>query len=185
MISTAQPLPRPSNRASLVIWSVVATLLLLPAVAMQFTTEVRWTSFDFVSWGTMLMATAGGFELLVRQAPNWTYRAGATVALGAAFLLVWVSLAVGIIGSERDRANMMYAGVLIIAAGGACVGRFRSDRMARTMLAAAVAQVAVGAIALLGGLGAEAQSWPRDVIGATGAFAAAWLLAAWLFRRAA
>jgi hypothetical protein len=42
------------------IWGTAAFLLLLPWVAMQFTTEVNWTLFDFLVIGVMLLAACGG-----------------------------------------------------------------------------------------------------------------------------
>jgi hypothetical protein len=146
---------------------------------------VAWTLFDFVFAGVLLVGTGLLLELAVRKAPNIEYRFGAAIALAAAFLLIWLSGAVGIIGSEDNDANLMYFGVLAVAILGAIIARLQSQGMALAMLAAALAQVAVGAVALVGNLGATDPSWPWDVVGATGVFAALWLGSAWLFRRAA
>ena len=178
------PATQTNRYVSMAIWTGAAALLLLPAVAMRFTREVNWTASDFVVWGIMLASAGGGYELLARREANWTYRLGAAVALGTAFLLVWVNLAVGIIGSEQNDANMMYAGVLAVAIGGASLARFRSAGMSRAMLAAALAQVVVAAIALATGAGLEGASWPRDVIGGTVVFTGLWLMSGALFRRA-
>lgn len=175
---------RPANWGSIIVWGGVAVLLLIPAVAMRFTTEVNWTALDFITVGVLLASVAGTYEYLARKAPNWTYRAAAALGLIAALLLVWINLAVGIIGSEQNDANMMYAGVLAVAVGGACLARLRSDGMARAMLAAAAAQVLVAVIALATGAGSESVSWPRDVLGITGAIVLLWLASAALFRRA-
>jgi hypothetical protein len=43
----------------------------------------------------------------------------------AAFILIWMNLAVGIIGSEDNPANLMYGGVLAVAIVGAFMVRFR------------------------------------------------------------
>lgn len=171
--------------ASVVVWTGAAALLLLPAIAMRFTPEVHWTAGDFVVWGVMLAGAGAGYEFLARRAPNWSYRFGAAVALFAAFFLVWVNLAVGIIGSENNDANMMYAGVLAVAVGGACLAQFRGAGMARAMVAAAVAQVAVCAIAVAFDLGADGPIWPRDVLGVTAILTTLWLGSAALFRRSA
>ena len=37
-----------------VVWGGALCLLLLPAVAMQFTDEMDWNGADFVAWGVML-----------------------------------------------------------------------------------------------------------------------------------
>ena len=169
---------------SAIVWGGIATLLLIPAVAMQFTTEVNWDAADFIGMGIILISLGGAYEFLARKAPNWTYRAAAALALVTAFLLIWVNFAVGIIGSENNDANMMYAGVLAVVVGGACLARFRSPGMARAMVAAAATQVLVAVIALATGAGVDGAAWPRDVIGATGILTAMWLVSAWLFRRA-
>ena len=175
---------RPTTYGSAIVWSIAGTLLLIPAIAMRFTAEVNWTASDFVVMGLLLASVAGAYEFLARKAPNWTYRAAAAVALLAALLLVWVNLAIGIIGSENNDANMMYAGVLAVAVGGACLARFRSPGMARAMAATAAAQVLVALIALATNAGTEGAAWPKDVIGATVILTTMWLAAAGLFRRA-
>lgn len=166
-------------------WSAVGIILLLPLIAMQFTEEVNWTGGDFVFAGVLLASVGIAYELAVRKSSDTVYRCAAAVALAAAFLLVWVNGAVGIIGSENNAANLMYAGVLAVAISGAFVAQCRPRGMARAMFATALAQVLVGVIALAAGLGASGPGWPLDVVGCTGLFAALWLLSAWLFRSAA
>src|ERR687893_678489 len=50
------------------------------------------------------------------------------------FILVWMNLAVGVIGSEDDPLNLMYGGVLAVGIIGAVVARFQPDAMARAMV---------------------------------------------------
>jgi hypothetical protein len=160
-------------------WGTAAGLLLLPAVAMRFTSEVNWTLSDFVFAAAMFGAVGGLFELAAKSRNSMAYRAGVAVALAAGFLLVWINLAVGVLGTEHDDANLMFAGVLGVAALGAVAARFRPAGMARGMIAAAVAQLAVGVIALAAGLDSKGPIMPF-----TCAFCAMWLAAAWLFHRA-
>jgi hypothetical protein len=77
------------------------------------------------------------------------YRSIVGVALAAAFLLVWVNLAVGIIGTEDYLANVMYVGVLAVGIIGAIIARFRPHGMARALFATALAQALVAVIATL------------------------------------
>lgn len=99
MTEATAPAPhRPGSRMRVVGWSLAAALLLLPAVAMQFTDEVQWTAFDFVAMGMLLAALGLGLELAMRISRNRAFRVGATVVLVAAFLLVWAELAVGLFG---------------------------------------------------------------------------------------
>ena len=57
--------------------------------------------------------------------------------------------------------------------------------MARTLMAMALTQALVGAIALIAGLGSTGPTWPANILGLTGLFAALWLISATLFWRAA
>jgi len=160
-------------------------MLLLPLVAMQVTDEVSWDETDFIVFAAMLVVACGTCELAARLTRNAAYLGGVGVAVAAAFILVWMNLAVGIIGSEDNPANVMFAGVLAVGFAGACIARFRPAGMARALSATALAQVLVGAIALIAGFDSTAPSFPDAILVLTGFFAALWLASAWLFRRAA
>ncbi|MCB5175304.1 hypothetical protein [Microvirga lenta] len=166
-------------------WAISALLLLLPLVAMQFTDEVAWDETDFAVFGAMLFGACGTYELAARMTGSVAYRAAVGVAVAAAFVLIWINLAVGIIGSEDNPANLMYGGVLAAGIVGALVVRFQPRGMALALAATALAQVLVGVIALTAGLGSTGENWPRVILVLTGFFAALWLLSAWLFRKAA
>jgi hypothetical protein len=86
---------------------------------------------------------------------------------------------VGIIGSEENPANLMFAGVLAVGVIGACIARFRSQGMAHALIATALAQALVAVIALIAGLG-EPPLWLL-----TAFYVALWLTSAGLFRKAA
>ena len=163
------------NRWRIVGWCTAVILLLLPLIAMQFTDEVDWNVADFIVFGAMLLVAGGAFEMATRLSSNQAYRAASGVALAAAFILIWVNLAVGIIGNEENPANLMCFGVLAIAFVGVVIARFQPNGMARAMVATAIAQALVAVIALFTGLGYT------FVI--TGGFVAMWLTSAWLFRK--
>lgn len=168
---------RPSNRLSVPMWGGAALLLALPAVAMRFTKEVNWTLSDFVVFGAMLLVACGSYELAARTSGSRAYRAAAGVAVGAAFFLVWVNLAVGIFGNEGNRANLLFFAVLLMGIAGAVVARFRAEGMARALRVMAVAQGLVAVIGLCAG-------WFRGAL-LTAFFVGIWLLSAHLFRKAA
>ena len=109
------------------------------------------------------------------------YRFAAGVALAAAFLLVWMSLGVGVIGADGDPANLMYVGVLAVGFIGAIIARFRPHGMARALFATALAQVLVAAIALSAGLGYPASP-PLEILLLNGFFVALFVGSALLFR---
>ncbi len=159
-------------------WIAAACLLLLPLVAMQFTDEVDWDGPDFILFGAMLAAVCGAFELAARRTGDGAYRAAVGLAVVTAFVLVWVNLAVGIIGNGDDPANLMYGAVLAVGLVGAVTARFRPLGMARALFAMALAQALVAVIVLVVRPGDPA--WTLTV-----GFMAPWLASAWLFRKSA
>ncbi|MBT2559101.1 hypothetical protein J7E24_15025 [Hymenobacter sp. ISL-91] len=162
---------------------ITAGLLLIPFVAMRFTREVQWDLFDFAFAGVLLFGTGLAFELVAGRGGSTAYRVGVGMALAAALLLVWVNGAVGIIGSENNPANLLYGGVLLVALVGAAVSRLRARGLARTMLAAALAQFLVPLLALL--IWRPALDWGvLGVLGANAIFVLLWVGAALLFQRA-
>jgi hypothetical protein len=165
-------------------WGAAAAVLLAPLAAMQVADEPDWTAFDFAVMGALLGGVGLGFELAVRRRGDAGYRAGVGIALAAAFLLVWINGAVGVIGSEDEDANLLYGGVLAVAFVGAALARFRPAGMARAMAAAAAAQALIPLIAASVWAGARPLVWSPQVLGLTVLFAAMWLLSAWQFRRA-
>jgi hypothetical protein len=178
MTETTRDWPRSPWRKAL--WLGAAALLALPAVAMRFTREVNWDGADFIVMGLLLAATCAAIDFGMRLSGNLAYRAGIAVGVGGGFLLLWVNMAVGILGGEGNPANLMYLGVLIIGMVGAVLARFRAAGLVRTMLAMAVAQVLVAVIAMATGR-TGASPW-LEVVGVTLFFLGPWLLAAALFR---
>jgi len=128
-------------------------LLLVPAVAMQFTSEVNWDETDFLVAGGLLFGTGLLFELAARKMRTSAYRLGAALALITAFVLTWGNLAVGLIGSEDNPANLMYVGVVALALLGAGLARFRPGGMATAMFVTAGAQLLTALVAQLAGWG--------------------------------
>ncbi len=152
-------------------WGSAALLLLLPWIA-----DAPWTASDFVFAAIMFGGVGLLFELTVRMSRNSAYRAGIGFALAATFVTIWVNAAVGMVGSQDNPLNIMFAGVIAIAFLGAVLARFRPERMARGMTVAAGAQLlasAVGAFTDLRG----------GILSAM--FAGLWLLSAMLLGKAA
>lgn len=156
-------------------WTIPLILLLLPLVAMQFTPEVNWTHSDFIFAAVLFGSVGAAFELIVRTSSNRAFRAGAAVAIIAAFLTVWINAAVGMIGDDNSY-NMLFLGVLLVALTGAVVARLEARAMGRAMIVAGLAQAAVAA----GGLSIDPRGGILSML-----FAGLWLLSAALFWSAA
>ena len=169
---------RKGNPWRLAVWGTAAGLLMIPAIAMQLGAEgVHWTAFDFVVMGTLLGSCCAAYELATRMSGNTLYRLGFAVAIALGFLLVWINLAVGIIGDEDNLANAVFAGVLLVGAIGALLGQLRAAGMARAMVATGIAQLLAGGYALVLG------SMEGGMLSA--AFAVMWFTSAALFLKAA
>lgn len=81
----------------LVGWGVLGALLLTPAIAMQFTSEVDWSSGDFLFAAVMFLALGGTIEFIVRALHRGSTRLLAILAVGGAFLWLWAEMAVGVL----------------------------------------------------------------------------------------
>jgi len=113
-----------------------------------------------------------------------TYRAAVAVAIGAALILAWLSLGVGIIGRDGDPANRIYFGVIVVGMIASCIARFRPSGMSRALIVTALAQTAVAGTALIAGWG-RPWSGPLELSLLNGFFIAMFVGSAWLFSRAA
>ncbi len=168
----------------LIAWGVAGTLLLIPLIAMQFTNEVQWSLTDFLFAGVLIVAVGAAFELFVRMSSKGAYRLGAAMGLFGCFLLVWVNGAVGIIGSENNQANLLYATVLLVGIVGSVTVQFRAGGMAVVFILMALTQGLIGLIAILAKLNG-AQTDALELVAINGVFIALFFGAAMLFRQAA
>jgi hypothetical protein len=87
------------NKRLIIILIVAASLLLIPFIAMQFTTEVNWEANDFIIMGILLLGTGLLCELVIRKVKTTKHRMLVCGVILIAFLLVWAELAVGIFGT--------------------------------------------------------------------------------------
>jgi len=87
-----------SKRPLLILTSVLA-LLLLPFTAMQFSSEVHWSPFDFLVAGGLLLALGFSIDFMAHKVKSLNKRLIAIAAVVVLFLLIWVELAVGVFGT--------------------------------------------------------------------------------------
>jgi hypothetical protein len=78
------------------LWGGALVLLLMPALAMQFSDEVRWGPGDFAVFGVLLALACLALELIPRVTVGTRRRWLLRGAVVLAFLLVWAELAVGL-----------------------------------------------------------------------------------------
>lgn len=87
------------NKRLMIIVLVVALLLLIPLIAMQFTGEVNWDETDFIVAGALLLGTGLLIELVMRKVTKVKHRVVLCGAVLFALFLVWAELAVGLFGT--------------------------------------------------------------------------------------
>jgi hypothetical protein len=87
------------NKSQKNILIVVAILLSIPLIAMQFTDEVSWTILDFVVMGILLLSIGFICELTIRKVSKIKHRITICITILVVFLLIWAELAVGIFGT--------------------------------------------------------------------------------------
>ena len=165
---------------------VTAALLAVPALAMAFnigvpdpgsgTEGVNWGPMDFALAGVLILGAGLLFEYASSRGANVAHRAAVGIAVGAGLLLIWVNIAVGMIGDEGNPANLMYVLVLAVALIGAAIGRFEPREASIAMFATAATHAGVVIVALVAGLG--------PTLLADAFFIAAWVASALLFRQA-
>lgn len=73
---------------------VTALILMMPLVAMQFTSEVQWTLPDFIFMGALIFAAGIALDVAWQRAGK--YKVLAVIGIVLAFLWLWAELAVGV-----------------------------------------------------------------------------------------
>jgi hypothetical protein len=165
---------------------ITAAVLAVPLLAMVFkvgipdpgsgTDGVNWGPMDFALIGVLVLGSGLLFEYASARAGTLAHRAAVGIAVAAGLFLIWVNLAVGMIGDEGNPANLMYLFVLFVALVGAAVARFEPREASMAMFATAAAHALVAVIAIIAQLD---PTLPADAL-----FIAAWVASALLFRQA-
>ena len=165
-------------------WVALVTVIILsiPLVAMQFTNQVDWKPVDFIVMGALIFGTGSSYVLLTRTSPNIIHRAAVAMAIGSTLLLIWVNLAVGLIGSGPNAANLMYIGIVIIVIAGTFLSRFTIKGMERVMFITALTLLLFAVIQLLTKMNEYPGSSVTEVIAINAFFATLFAVAGLLFR---
>ncbi|MEX2478297.1 MAG: hypothetical protein WD357_07660 [Gracilimonas sp.] len=173
------------SRSVAILTLITGSILLIPLIAMQFTSDVDWSLSDFILMGGLIFCTGFTYLFITRKAEEIAYRVAIAFALLTGFLLIWVNLAVGIIGSEDNLINLWYFGLIAIGLIGGFITRFEAKGMTYTMFAMALAQGLIAVFALMRGMQNDPVSPIVEIVGVNGFFITLFVLSALLFRYAA
>jgi hypothetical protein len=88
-----------ANKRLVAIIAFVGILLLIPLIAMQFTSEVTWSVFDFLVAGVLLLVTGLLVEGVLRTVKTKSKRLLLVSVILLILALIWIELAVGLFGT--------------------------------------------------------------------------------------
>lgn len=133
---------------------VPLALLLLPLTGQLTVDGWNWSIGDFVmAWVVFTITTAFLRFLVTRPVANVAYKAGAALAALTGFLIVWINLAVQIIG-EDNPGNGLYLLTILGGFIGVGVTRCQPAGLAKVAFVIAAALVLIPAVSF--------QFWPTD-----------------------
>jgi len=111
------------------------------------------------------------------------YKSALALGVFGVFLLIWMSLGIGIIGEDGNPTNVVYASVVAIGIIGAILSRWRPAGMSLTLFTMALAQAVIAIVAIVLKAGMP-WSPPAELLGLNGIFIVLFSAAGFLFRRA-
>src|SRR5688572_21664628 len=113
-------------------WAGGMLMFVAAVAAKPFVGEPDWVG-SLQQTGALLIGVGLAVDFTSRKSGRAAYRAALGFAFCSALLLGLANGAVGIIGSEDNRANLMYGGVLLVGFVGVCIARFKPKGMARAL----------------------------------------------------
>jgi hypothetical protein len=168
----------------MVIGPALITVLLLsiPLAAMKFYTGVVWTFSDFIIAGTLIFGTGLLYKLFARFRPEVLFKTGMGLALITGLLLIWVNMAVGIVGSENNPFNLVY---FTVVAAGLLSGfwvQFKPTRLMVVISVMAILMIVISIVAIITGQQSAPGSSVMEILGIHGFFALLFMISALLLR---
>ncbi len=144
----------PSYKSTMLIALGAASILLIPLIAMFFTEEVDWNLADFLVAWIMLFGTGISYKLIsLKMTQSTQYKIATGLAVVGLLMIVWVNLAVGIIGNEDNPVNLIFYSVHAVGVLGTFIARFEAKGMSYTAYAMSATMVIIGIITLVAGWG--------------------------------
>ena len=163
--------------------AVTVVILLIPLTASQFTTEVDWSVHDYIIAGMLLLATGGSWVLFNRQTESVMYKLAAGMALFSTLFLIWVNLAVGVVGAESQSFNLLYFGVVLVIILGSLVSRLSASGLSITLFTAAIIQALTIFVALMMDMQSVPGSSILEIVTVNGLFVVLFTISGFLFRQ--
>lgn len=87
------------NNRRMIIISILASILIIPFIAMQFTNEVNWSFFDFAVATILLTSIGLAIDLTLDRIQTSKMRIMIIAVIILLGMIIWAELAVGIFGT--------------------------------------------------------------------------------------
>ncbi len=84
------------NKIFMWIAALTGVILLIPLIAMQFKSDVKWEMSDFIIMGALLFGMGSAFVLVARKVRGNSKRIIVGIVFLLALVYIWAELAVGI-----------------------------------------------------------------------------------------
>lgn len=81
------------------VFGIVIALLFIPFMAMQFSNEVNWDSFDFGVAAILLLSASFSIAFILNKGTSKTKKLIFIAMVLAVLFLIWAELAVGVFGT--------------------------------------------------------------------------------------
>ncbi|GAB4147062.1 MAG: hypothetical protein OHK0017_08330 [Patescibacteria group bacterium] len=162
---------------------LTSDFLLLPLVGMQISTDIMWTTFDFIFAGSIIFIALLSFEFLISKISNIEFKLASGLTVASTTFLLWTNLAVGLIGNENEAANYMYLVVIAVIIAGTAISKFKPRNMAYTLFVAALIQASITLIALFMQMYNYLESSLTEILSVNGFFIGLFMLSGLLFLR--
>lgn len=162
---------------------ITGLLLIIPLAATVMSEEVIWNVTDFILAGAMLFGAGFTYLWVVRKKPSLLFQIATGIALGTLLMLIWVNLAVGIIGKEDHFLNKLYFIIPVIGFLGTILTRLEPRGMAITLYAMALAQGLITIIALIRVVKDLYDGTITGIIALNMFFIILFIISGWLFRK--
>ncbi|MEC9251244.1 MAG: hypothetical protein VX501_11385 [Pseudomonadota bacterium] len=141
---------------------------------------MNWDALDYMVALALLSASAAAYWIATRPARSVWHHLAVMIGAGGALLLLWMQLAVGLVGDGDHPINQAMGLVLVVSAIGALLSRFRASGMRTTLLVAAGTQMVLGALGFI----LLPAMYFSDIFLVTAFFSGLWTASAFLFHLA-
>lgn len=141
---------------------------------------MNWDALDYMVALALLGASAAAYWIATRPARSVWHHLAVMIGAGGALLLLWMQLAVGLVGDGDHPINQAMGLVLVVSAIGALLSRFRASGMRTTLLVAAGTQMVLGALGFI----LLPAMYFSDIFLVTAFFSGLWTASAFLFHLA-